>query len=204
MVIIFYRIQSDSPNVRKVSIMLQETGLPHRVHTVAKRDGERVDDDLLRVSPNGTVPAIVDQETGATLFESGAILYYLATKSNRLIPADLAARGEVMKWVMFEAANMGPAMSELYHYLLSDAADEAIMGRYRRKLAQFCAILDRQLAGRDYLCGDCSIADIAIFPWSAIIEFMAEISLDDYPNLRAWVDVMNRRSAIGGEMRQGG
>ena len=203
MVIIFYRIPSDSPNVRKVAIMLAETGLPCTVHTVPKRDGERVADELLRVSPNGTVPAIVDQETGAALFESGAILYYLASKAGKLLPADLAARGEVMKWLMFEVANMGPAMSELYHYLLADAADEAVMGRYRRKLAQFCAILDRQLAGREYLCGECSIADIAIFPWSAIIEFMAEISLDDYPNLRAWVDVMNRRSAIGGEARQG-
>lgn len=196
--IVIYTMQSASPNIRRVSIMLHETGLPYTVQHVAKGDDGKFPDAYLAISPNATVPAIVDQENGASLFESGAILLYLAEKTKRFLPADLKSRGEVFKWLMFEVANLGPAMGELYHSLILETAEvsEAHLQRYRDKLARYCAILERQLDGREYLCGDYSIADIALYPWCAVLEDFAEICLDDYPRLQRWATTIGQRPAV--------
>ncbi len=192
----FYTIHSASPNVRKIMIMLAETGLPHAVRRLDKSGG-RLPDSFFVISPNGTVPAIVDHASGQAVFESAAILQYLAEKAGKLLPSSPIARADVIKWLIFEASNVGPVMGELFHYLVKTADDisEVHLQRYRDKLASYCAILDQQLANKAYLCGDYSIADIALYPWSAVMEDMAEISLSDYPNLSGWAARIDARPA---------
>ncbi len=193
--IVFYRSPSDSPNMRKVSLMLAETALPHTVVHVQRQPNGKYPDELRAISPNATVPAIVDKETGVSLFESGAILYYLAEKTGRLLPSALQGRAEMMKWLMFEVANVGPAMGELYQCLLLDAAQlpDAHVDRYKAKLAHYFQVLDTQLAGREYLCGELTIADIALYPWTAIMEDMADVALAQYENLSHWATRIDRR-----------
>lgn len=193
----FYTLHSASPNVRKILIMLAETGLPYTVKRVEKQDDGKFPEAFFAINPNGTVPAIVDHDTGSAIFESGAILHYLAEKSGKLLPRDPASRGEVVKWLMFEAANMGPVMGELFHYLLidPDSLSDAHLARYKGKVARYCAILDRQLEGGDYLCGDYSIADVALYPWTVILEDMADVSVSDYPDLQQWASRIGSRPA---------
>lgn len=178
-------------------MMLNEAGLPYSVHKFERQSDGTMPDDFLAINPNGTVPAILDEETGAVLFESGAILYYLAEKSGRLLPADLKVRGEAVKWLMFEVANMGATMGELYHYMLraSDELADVHLQRYKDKVAQFCTILDLQLQGREFLCGEYSIADIALYPWYGVLEDMADVSLNNYPNLGKWAHRISQRPA---------
>lgn len=195
--IIFYTMHSESPNIRKISIMLEEIGLPYTVKRVEKQSNGEFPADFVAINPNATVPAIVDTDTGTTLFESGAILYYLAEKTEQLLPTNLKDRAEVVKWLMFEVANMCPAMVELYHYILTDSGEipDVVPQRYKDKLVRYCSILNHQLDGREYLCGEYSIADIALYPWSVILEDMAEINLGDYPNLKNWATTISTRSA---------
>lgn len=194
----FHTIRSASPNIRKVAIMLHETGLPYTAKYVEKQDDGKLSDDFAAISPNVTVPAIQDHDTGAIIFESGAILHYLAEKTGQLLPADLKIRGEIIKWLMFEVANVGPVMGELYHYMLMEAEEISAshLQRYQDKLIRYCAILERQLVGREYLCGGYSIADIALYPWTAVLEDMGEISLSDYPNLNKWTAMIGNRPAV--------
>lgn len=195
--IILYMMQSTSPNIRKITMMLNETGLPYAVHKFEKMLDGKLPEEFLAINPNGTVPAILDKKNGAVLFESCAILYYLAEKSGKLFPAEIKARGEVMKWLMFEAANMGATMGELFYYLLqaSDELDDVHLQRYKDKITQFCAIMDRQLEGVAFLCGEYSIADIALYPWYGVLEDMADVSLLNYPHLKKWADTISQRSA---------
>lgn len=195
--IILYTMLSASPNIRKISMMLNEAGLPYSVHKFEKQSDGKLPDDFLAINPNGTVPAILDEDNGAVLFESGAILYYLAEKSGKLLPAELKVRGEAVKWLMFEVANMGPTMGELYHYMLraSDELADVHLQRYKDKVAQFCAILDLQLQGREHLCGEYSIADIALYPWYGVLEDMADVNLHNYPHLGEWASRIGQRAA---------
>ena len=192
--ITFYRIANNSPNIRKVSIMLAETEIPHETHIVERRDGDLVD-EYLSINPNATVPAIVDDEAQITLFESAAILCYLAECSGLLLPVDTHEKAEVINWLVFEAANIGPVVAEIYHYmmLMEDELPDVHMRRYQNKLARYCEIIDQRLEGRKYLCGDFSIADIALFPWTAVFEDLAEVSLTDYPNLFNWAERIGQR-----------
>ena len=196
--IIFYQLYSESPHIRKISIMLEEIGLPYITKRIEKLSNGQLPDDFLAINPNGTVPAIVDTDTDAVIFESGAILYYLAEKTKKLLPIKLPSRAEVIKWLMFEVANMGPTMVELYHYLLLDSEEISapILQRYKGKLTRYCDILEAQLGEREYLCGEFSIADIALYPWSAILEDMADIKLSDYPNLARWATLISKRPAL--------
>ncbi len=192
-----YTMKSASPNVRKITIMLREVGLPYRIRHVEKGGDGKHADDFLAINPNATVPAIVDEDTGSAVFESAAILYYLAEKTKQLLPHDLSGRGEVAKWLLFEAANIGPSMGELYYYMLyaGDDVPEIHLQRYKDKLARYCSILDSQLTGREHLCGRYSIADIAIYPWTIILEDIAGINLSEYHHLHSWANAIGRRSA---------
>ncbi|MHB1514907.1 MAG: glutathione S-transferase family protein [Acidiferrobacteraceae bacterium] len=194
--ITFYR-NTASPNVQKISLMLAETRIPHEIQSVDRGPDGAFVPSFLAISPNATVPAILDRDSGMSVFESGAILYYLAEKSGQFLPTGLGPRTEVMKWLMFEVANVGPVMGELYHYLLSEsqAMTECHLPRYRDKLIRYCALLDHQLEGRRYLCGEYSIADIALYPWCGILEDIAEIHLGDYANLSRWVATIGARPA---------
>jgi len=195
--ITLYTLGSLSPNIRKVTIMLAETALPYTVHVLEKHSGHTTAAEFSRINPNATVPAIADPDTGSTLFESGAILYYLAEKSGQLLPTELPRRAEVMKWLVFESANMGPVMGELFHYMLDDVelATQHLQ-RYKNKIAQFCSILDQQLAAREYLGHDYSIADIALYPWTAILGDMADVDLDNFKNLKRWSTAIAKRPAV--------
>lgn len=195
--IIFFRIPSESPNMRKISLMLEETALPYVVKFVEPRKMEALDEEFTKISPNRTTPAIVDTDTGTTVFESGAILYFLAEKSGKLLPSSLGARANVIKWLMFEVANVCPTMIELHHYVMNDSGElpDTIFQRYKNRLAQYCSILDKQLEDREYLAGQYSIADVALYPWMVTLEDMAEIDLDDYPNLNNWTQAISKRSA---------
>jgi GST-like protein len=177
--------------------MLAETALPYVVKFVEPRKNEVLNAEFSKISPNGTTPAIVDTGTGTTLFESGAILYFLAEKSGKLLPAHLGTRADAIKWLMFEVANVCPTMIELHHYVMNDSGEfpAAIFQRYKRRLAHYCSILDKQLEDRDYLAGEYSIADIALYPWMVTLEDMAEINLGDYPNLNSWAKAISDRSA---------
>ena len=195
--IILYTMLSASPNIRKITMMLNEAGLPYIVHKFEKQADGKLPDDFLAINPNGTVPAILDNENGAILFESCAILYYLAEKSGKLLPAELTARAEVMKWLMFEAANVGAAMGELYYYLLqaTDELADVHLQRYKDKITKFCSIMDRQFENVEYLGGEYSIADIALYPWYDVLEDMADVTLKDYPHLKKWANTISQRPA---------
>ena len=195
--IIFFRIPSESPNMRKISLMLEEAALPYVVKFVEPRKNEVLDAEFAKISPNGTTPAIVDTDTGTTLFESGAILYFLAEKSGKLLPSSLGARADVIKWLMFEVANVCPTMIELHHYVMNDSGElpDTIFERYKNRLAQYCSILDKQLEDREYLAGQYSIADVALYPWMVTLEDMAQIDINDYPNLNNWNQAISKRSA---------
>lgn len=193
--IIFFRIPSESPNMRKISLMLEETKLPYVVKQIEKHHGGELDAKFAEISPNGTVPAIMDTDTGVSLFESGAILYYLADKSGKLLSTEPSVRAETLKWLMFEVSNVCPTMIEIHHYLLNDTGDlpDTILQRYKDKIAQYCSILDKQLQGREFLAGSYSIADVALYPWTVILEDMADIQLEHYPNLHNWAKAISDR-----------
>ena len=196
--IIVYTLGSASPNIRKISIMLEEIGLAFTVRRVEKLSNGKYPQDFIAINPNTTVPTIVDQDTGNIIFESGAILHYLAEKAHKLLPENLIARGEVIKWLMFEVANVGPVMGELFHYMLMDTDEisAAHLQRYKDKVARHCAILEQRLDGREYLCNEYSIADIALYPWTVILEDMADIHLQDYPRLQKWANLISNRPAV--------
>jgi GST-like protein len=196
--ITLFRLPGASPNVQKVTIMLEETGLPYRAETVERLRGALPEGAYAEVSPNGTIPAIRDDDTGAALFESAAILHYLAEKSGLFLPADPKARADVMKWLLFEAANLCPTLIELYHCLMDVAGDipDSIPARLRDRVRRHCGIVEAQLAAGPYLCGDYSIADIALYPWTAVLSDLAEIDLADYPKIAAWAEIMKARPAV--------
>lgn len=169
--------------MRTISLMPEETALPYVVQWVEPRQHEAVDEEFAKISSNGTAPSMVGTDTGVTLFESGAILYFLAEMSGKLLPSTLGARAEVVKWLMFEAANVCPTMIELHHYVMHDAGElpDTIFQRYKNRLARYCSILDKQLAGRQYLAGQYSIADVALYRRMITLEDMAQIDFSPPP-----------------------
>lgn len=189
-VIIFYRIPNQSPNMLKISIMLNETGLPY-VEKIISNDEDSA--KLTEISPNGTTPAIIDTDTGATLFESGAILLYLAEKSGKLIPSDSRSRADVFKWLMFESSNVCPTMIELHHYILNDAGQfpDSLIDRYKQRLESYCAILNQRLKDSSCLAGEYSIADIILYPWTVTLGDIAEIDITEYPHLNNWATTIS-------------
>jgi len=190
-----------SQNVLKVQIFLEETGLEHRlINDRQLVDGSAEQHRFQAASSTGQVPAIFDPDSGAALFESSAILVYLAEKTGRFLPSanQPAARAEVFKWLMFEAASLTPAMLDIYHYALQ--ADQAVPyaeDRARARAHRALAALEGALAqGRDYLAGDYSIADMILYPWLPILEDFADIPPSDYPHLEAWAARMGARPAV--------
>jgi GST-like protein len=193
-VIVLYG-RTTSPHCRKVMMMMEEVALPYTLRTVER--GSR-SEELLALNPSGTVPVMADRSNGAVIFESGAILLYLAEKTGRLLPVALDARAEVYKWLLFEAATLACAGSELYHYecVASDPPPYAL-ARNRERYAQCAAILERQLTGRAFLCGELSIADYAIHPWAGLLEEFDVARLKDHPNLARWSRALEARCRDG-------
>lgn len=190
-----------TPNGWKISIMLEECGLPYTVLPMQLGRGDQHTAEFLKLSPNGRMPAIVDHapaDGGApvSIFESGAILIYLAEKSGRFLPTDLRGRMDVLQWLMWQMAGLGPMLGQNGHFVLY--APEKIpyaIDRYTREAKRLYGVLDAHLAGRDFIAADYSIADIACFPW--IMTHKAQgLTLDDYPNVKRWYASLRARPAL--------
>ncbi len=185
-----------TPNGRKASIMLEEVELPYNVHTIDITKGDQFTPEFVAINPNSKIPAIVDQETGITVFESGAILIYLAEKTGKLLATATKERFQVLSWLMLQMGSVGPMLGQLNHF--KRFAPEKIpyaVERYQKETLRLYSVLDKQLAEREFLCGDYSIADIATYPWIAIHE-MQGLTLDDHPNLKRWVETVQQRPAV--------
>ncbi|MDJ0746905.1 MAG: glutathione binding-like protein [Xenococcaceae cyanobacterium MO_167.B27] len=185
-----------TPNGRKISIALEELELEYDVHKIDITKGEQFTPEFIAINPNSKIPAIVDREADMTVFESGAILIYLAEKTNRLLPTDIKQRFQVLEWLMFQMANVGPMFGQYNHFnrFASEKIPYAI-ARYQKETLRLYGVLDQQLKGKEYICGEYSIADIATFPWVAAYEFMG-LTLDEHPNLKQWVEKMSQRPAV--------
>ncbi|WP_254274898.1 glutathione S-transferase family protein [Halomonas sp. 3H] len=185
-----------TPNGRKVSILLEELGLPYRAHAVDITRGEQQAPEFLAVSPNGKIPAIRDPESGMALMESGAILIYLAEKAGRLLPTEPTARYRTLEWLMWQMGGLGPMLGQAHHFLhfhpgKAPYAEE----RYHQEARRLYGVLERRLADRDYLAGDYSIADIGCWPWVSRFEWQ-RIDLADYPGVRRWYLAIAARPAV--------
>lgn len=176
-----------TPNGRKISIMLEEVSLPYRVTPVDITRDEQFEPEFLAVSPNNKIPAIVDEETGQALFESGAILLYLAEKAGLLLPEEPQKRWQVIQWLMWQVAGHGPMLGQAHHFLQFNPGKSAYAEqRYGGEARRLYGVLDNQLAKTQHAAGDeLSIADIAIWPWVSRYQFQ-KIDLHDYPRVLDW------------------
>jgi GSH-dependent disulfide-bond oxidoreductase len=185
-----------TPNGRKVSIALEELGLPYTAHPIDISKDEQFQPDFLRISPNNRIPAIVDRETGIHLMESGAILIYLADKAGRLIPKDGEQRYRVIEWLMWQMGGLGPMIGQAHHFLRANkGAAPYAEERYAKEAQRLYGVLDRRLEGRDHVAGDYSIADIAIWPWVSRYEWHA-VDLAKFPNVKRWYAAIAARPAV--------
>ncbi|EKE73612.1 glutathione S-transferase family protein [Oceanibaculum indicum] len=190
-----------TPNGRKISIMLEEVGLPYNTHSVNISKDEQFAPDFLKVSPNNKIPAIVDPEGPGgkpiSLFESGAILFYLAEKTGKLLPADPAARYETMVWLMFQMAGVGPMFGQAHHFrrFAKEQVPYAI-DRYTNETHRIYGVMDKRLGEVPYLAGqEYTIADVATYPWVSRWEWHG-IDWANYPNLKRWFDDVGARPAV--------
>ncbi len=186
-----------TPNGRKVSIMLEELALPYQVRVLDFSRKEQKQDWYLKISPNGRIPAIVDRDNDDfAVFESGAILVYLAEKTGQLMPAEPQARSETLQWLMFQVGGIGPMQGQanVFFRYASEKIPYAI-GRYQREVRRLYEVLDGRLADCDWLAGSYSIADIASYPWVARHEWSG-VSVDGLEALQRWLAAMAGRAAV--------
>lgn len=185
-----------TPNGRKVSIMLEELGLPYHVIPVDIGNQEQYDPDFARISPNHKIPAIVDHDNDFHLMESGAILMYLASRTGRLMPPSGEAYWRVIEWLMFQMGNVGPMLGQTHHFVkFHPQESEYANQRYLNENRRLYKVLDERLAGREYLTDEYSIADIATWPWISRFEWQT-MDLNDYPNLKRWYLAIAGRPAV--------
>lgn len=193
----FHLYTDSSPNGFKISIALEELGLPYHLHHVRIGSGEHQHPDHLKLHPHARIPVLVDEASGVTIFESAAILLYLAEISGRLLPRESAARWEAITWLMFHSASVGPILGQRVHFeLFADATSPAAIERYRQLSKDFFATLDERLNNRVWLAGhEFSIADIAGFGWIHIARVVG-FDFSAYPNLSAWHERVAQRPAV--------
>jgi len=186
-----------TPNGFKASIVLEELELPYEVHAVDLTAGEQKRPEFLALNPNGRIPVIVDRDAGDfPVFESGAILWWLAEKTNRLLPTEPKARSVALQWLMFQMGGVGPMMGQANVFFRY--AEEKIpyaIGRYQRESRRLLEVLDRRLSEVEYLAVDYSIADIANWCWAKTYDW-AGISIDGLPHLKRWLDAIAARPAV--------
>ncbi len=189
-----------TPNGRKVSIMLEEVALPYEVHPVNLRNRDQFKPDFLAVGPNNKIPAIIDRDgpngKPYSLFESGAILMYLAEKMDLLLPKETLARYEVIQWLMFQMGGVGPMFGQAHHFIRS--AKEKVsyaIERYRNETRRLYGVMDRRLNEHEFLAGDHSIADIATYPWVSRYDYH-EVNLEEFSNVKRWFDIISSRPAV--------
>jgi GST-like protein len=186
-----------TPNGWKISIALEEMGLPYTVRTLSLSKLEQKEDWFLRINPNGRIPAIVDHDNGGfAVFESGAILIYLAEKSGRFLPNETKARSRVLQWLMFQMGGVGPMMGQanVFFRYAPEKIPYAIE-RYQREVRRLFEVMERQLAGNEYIAGsEYTIADIALWSWIAGYGWSG-VSVDGLPQLKRWMDIIGARPA---------
>ena len=188
-----------TPNGRKISIALEEMGLAYSVKPVNIREDEQFAPEFLKISPNNKIPAIIDTETGTSVFESGAVLIYLAEKSGKFLgEQDSEPRAKVLEWLMWQVGGFGPMLGQLNHFAnyREDKIPEAIQ-RFAEEAARLYKVLDTQLAKTEFVAGDYSIADMAIYPWSApALEPVQAMSGQTFSNVARWHAAMEARPAV--------
>ena len=190
-----------TPNGHKVHIMLEECGLPYRAHPVDIGTGDQFKPDFLAISPNNKIPAITDPDGPGGqpihLFESGAILLYLAAKTGRFLPEDVTAKYEVLQWLMFQMGGVGPMLGQAHHFrIYAPQKIPYAVERYTNEAHRLYGVMNRRLAKSTYIGGpEYSIADIAIFPWLRSWKNQG-ISWDDFPHLKGWFDEVAARPAV--------
>jgi len=189
-----------TPNGYKVTIALEELGLPYNVIPINIGKGDQFKPEFLKISPNNKIPAIVDHEGPGgkplSLFESGAILIYLADKTGRLMPKDGHGHYSVLEWLMFQMASVGPMLGQAHHF--RRYAPEQIqyaVDRYTNEARRIYNVIDKRLSGAPYLAGEYSIADIATYPWLRPHRWQGQ-DLEDFPNLKRWYDEIEKRPAV--------
>ena len=185
-----------TPNGHKASVTLEELGLPYTVHPINLASNEQKQPWFLAINPNGRIPAIIDREAGDfAVFESGAILIYLAEKTGRLMPSDAKGRSRVIQWLMFQMGGIGPMMGQanVFYRYFPEKIQPAI-DRYQNESRRLFEVLDRQLAREEWLAGDYSIADIANWCWARTHKWSG-VSVDGLPHLQRWLDTMKARPA---------
>lgn len=190
-----------TPNGHKVHIMLEETGLAYRIHTINIRNGDQFKPHFLSVSPNNRIPAIVDRQgpdgEPLSLFESGAILLYLASKSGKFIPADISERWTCVQWLMWQMGGLGPMMGQANHFRRYAKENiEYAVDRYTNEANRLTAVLDKRLSESEYVaCDEYSIADMSIFPWMRGADARG-VTIAEYPNVKRWFNSINERPAV--------
>jgi GSH-dependent disulfide-bond oxidoreductase len=190
-----------TPNGHKVTIFLEETGLPYSIKPVNIGKGEQFQPEFLAISPNNRIPAIVDNDPAGggkpiSVFESGAILQYLAEKTRKFLPADLRGRTEVMQWLFWQMGGLGPMLGQNHHFRnYSNEKLTYAIERYVKETERLYGVLDERLADREFAAGPYSIADMACYPWIVLHERQGQ-NLDDFPNLKRWFETIQRREAV--------
>ena len=186
-----------TPNGRKVSIALEELGLPYNVHPVNIAEGQQFSPEFTAISPNQKIPAIIDRDNGMKLMESGAILMYLADRGGKLLPSNPNRYWETVQWLMWQKSAFGPMLGLALHYLKFNRGRSTYSEeRFRKETHRLYAVLDAQLAERDYIVDDeYTIADIATWPWVARHEYQT-VDLEDYPQVLAWYLGVAERPAV--------
>ncbi len=188
-----------TPNGTKVSVMLEEIGLPYNVHPVNLGKNEQRTPEFLAINPNGRIPAIIDSDGPAgrplTVFESGAILIYLAEKSGKLLPRDPVRRIEAIQWLMFQMAGVGPMFGQLGWFKRNGADNQQAITRYTDETMRLAGVLDQRLGQAEYLAGEFSIADIANFTLVGVLPYF-NLGLERWPNLRRWHEAIAARPAV--------
>jgi GST-like protein len=189
-----------TPNGHKVQIMLEETGLDYRIRPVDLGEKEQFEPEFLAISPSGKIPAIVDDDghggEGLSIFESGAILLFLAEKSGMFLPPDPNGRWEAISWLMFQMGGVGPMLGQAGYFLnKAPKPVPAAIERYTREAKRLYGVVDRRLGEAEFLAGEYSFADIACFPWLRVYERLG-IEVEDYPNVARWLETINARPAV--------
>jgi GST-like protein len=191
----------NTPNGRKISVALEEMELPYAVHPIDIGKGEQFGEAFLRISPNNRIPAIVDAEgpegKPISVFESGAILLYLGEKTGRFLPRDLRARVPVLEWLMWQMGGFGPMPGQVHHFLgVKDPQDQRYgLERYSNETRRLYGVMDRRLAGQEFIAGELSVADFAILGWAWRHE-RHRVDLADFPNVKRWYETLMARPAV--------
>ena len=185
-----------TPNGRKISIMLEETELPYKAIGVNIGNREQFDPAFLEISPNNKIPAIVDQDEGISMMESGAILIYLAEKTGKLMPQSGRAKWEALEWLMMQMGGVGPMLGQTHHFVFyNEGKSPYAEERYLKENARIYGVLDQRLGEKEYLAGEYSIADIATWPWISRYP-RQRMDLHEYPNLLRWYLAIAGRPAV--------